>query len=347
MMTAHPDSKTKDNTTNPPAPEELRPQTDSRSSTAETTTGSPRLKLRSHHVTYRPSHKATFIGLSVVVAILAINAGVIAFVMRDQSSDTAKASQGEVTLSPAALDTLGVSRNPIGNAGTELVVGPNSRFNGTVTIGSDVSISGQLKLNSKFSASDASLTKLQAGDVSLEKLNVNGDGTMSSLTLRKDLTVAGSTRLQGPVTLAQLLTVNNNVNVAGNLAVGGILSARSFQASSLTSDTTLTIGGHVITRGPAPGVGPGTALGTNGTVSISGNDAAGTVAANIGTNAGDGIVAHVAFRQQYSTTPHVVVTAVGRGVGSVYINRSVGGFSIGVNGPLAPGGYAFDYIVMQ
>jgi hypothetical protein len=125
------------------------------------------------------------------------------------------------------------------------------------------------------------------------------------------------------------------------------LSARSFQASSLISDTTLTVGGHIVTRGLAPGVGPGSALGANGTVSISGNDASGTVAANIGTGGGGGILAQVAFRNQYGTMPHVVVTAIGAGVGSVYVNRSASGFSIGVNGALAPGGYAFDYIVMQ
>jgi hypothetical protein len=282
-----------------------------------------------------------------VVAILVINAGIITFVVRGQGDSDTNAVQGEVSISPGVLNTLGVSRNTVGSAGTELVVNPNSRFNGKVVIGSDMSIGGELKLNSKFSAADASLTKLQAGDTSLQQLNVNGDGTVSTLNLRKDLNVVGSTRLQGPVTVSQLLTVNNNLNVSGSLAVGGTLSARGFQASSLVSDTTLTIGGHVITRGNAPGVGPGNALGNNGTVSISGNDAAGTVAANIGTGAGAGIIANVAFRQQYSSTPHVVVTGVGAGIGSVYVNRTIGGFSIGVNGPIAPGGYAFDYIVMQ
>jgi len=131
------------------------------------------------------------------------------------------------------------------------------------------------------------------------------------------------------------------------LAVGGTLSARGFQASSLVSDTTLTIGGHVITRGVAPGVGPGPALGSNGTISISGNDASGTVAINIGVGGGNGIVAYVAFINQYSNIPHVVVTAVGHVTGSAYVNRDASGFSIGINGSLAPGGYAFDYMVMQ
>lgn len=345
-MASHP-SETKDKQAEPPAPEELHAQSDTSTSISHTPASVLKANTRPHHVTYRPSHKATFIGLGAVVAVLAINAGIITFVVKGQGEGAANALQSEVTISPGVLNTLGVSRNPVGDSGTELVVNPNARFNGAVVVGSDMSVAGELKLNSKFSASDASLAKLQAGDTSLSQLNVNGDATVSTLNLRKDLNVAGLTRLQGPVTVTQLLTVNNNLNVAGNLAVGGTLSARGFQASSLVSDTTLTIGGHVITRGNAPGVGPGNALGNNGTVSISGNDAAGTVAANIGTGASGGIIANVAFRQQYTTTPHVVVTAVGAGVGSVYVNRTIGGFSIGVNGPIAPGGYAFDYIVMQ
>jgi hypothetical protein len=348
-MTTRPSTEPNDKNTEPPTPETLQSQADRVPSVlhAAVTSSEAKTRPRLHRGAYRPSHKATFIGLSVVVAILAINVGVVMFVMKGQSKSSASVSQGEVTLSPAVLDTLGVSHSPVGSSGTELVVSPNSRFNGTLTVGSDVSIGGQLKLNSKFSASDANLAKLQAGDTQLDKVNINGDATVSNLNLRKDLTVLGLTRLQGPVTLSQLLTVNNNVNITGSLAVGGTLSARSFQASSLVSDTTLTIGGHVITRGSAPSVGPGSALGNNGTISISGNDAAGTVAANIGTGASSGIIAYVTFRQSYSATPHVVVTGVGSGNGSVYVNRSASGFSIGVSNSLSPGGYAFDYIVMQ
>lgn len=348
-MAEAPSSDSKDKTQDSPAPEALKPQSDNES--AVPTNGAVPAKAkairRPRHATYRPSHKATFIGLAVVVAILGLNAGAVFFIMKSQSPDEAQKNQTEVTLSSADLDKLGVSRNPVGNLGTELVVGPNSRFNGKLTVGSDVSIAGQLRLNSKFSATDASLARLEAGDTSLAQLNVNGDGTMTNLNARRDLSVAGATRLQGPVTISQLLTVNNNLNVAGSLAVGGTLSVRSFQASSLVSDTTLTIGGHIITRGGAPGLARGSALAATDTVSNSGNDAAGTVAVNIGTGSPrSGIVAHVTFRHQYSSTPHVVVTPVGGGVSDVYINRSANGFSIGV-GSISTGGHAFDYIVMQ
>ncbi|MGH7197054.1 MAG: hypothetical protein ACREGJ_04820 [Candidatus Saccharimonadales bacterium] len=343
-MAEAPSSEPKDKES--PAPEVLKPQVDEKTPAPETPVASIKSKIKSNvsaklrRGTYRPSHKATFIGLSVVVAILVINAGIFAFLMKSQGDANSQARKGEVTLSSETLDKLGVSRNPVGNPGTELVINPNSRFNGKVMAASDVNIAGELKLNNKLSAADASLAKLQAGDTSVQQLNVNGDGTLSSLSLRKDMNVAGVTRLQGSVTIGQLLTVNNNVNIAGSLSVGGTLTVRSFSISNLD------ISGRITTHGSAPGVSRGGAAGSNGTASISGNDAAGTVAVNTGTGAGNGILASVTFRSRYGTTPHVVITPVGIG-GNFYVNRSAIGFSIGVSGALGPGGYAFDYIVMQ
>jgi hypothetical protein len=341
-------SETKNKASNPPAPEVLKPQVDEAVPTGDVPTPAKKVNLGKHlRRTYRPSHKATFIGATVVVGILVVNAGILALVIRSQASADSAATKGDVTISSDALDKLGVSRNPIGSVGSELTVNPDARFNGKVTVAKDVEIAGELKLNSKFSASNASLTNLQAGKTAVQELNVNGDATASNLNLRKDLTVVGTTRLQGPVTMSQLLSVNNNMNVIGSLSVGGTLSVRTLHVSSLVSDTSLTIGGHIMTGGSAPGVGPGTALGSNGTVSISGNDTSGTVAANIGVGAGNGILAYVAFHQQYGTMPHVVVTPVGHGASGMYVTRTSGGFSIGVSGSLTPGGYAFDYIVMQ
>ncbi len=301
---------------------------------------------RPRRSTYRPSHKATFIGLSVVTGVLVLNGVVIAWLMNAQQSSAAEENRQSVTLTADTLEGLGVSRNAVGKLGTTLTVGPDSTFNGTVTMGSDLTVGGKLELRGQFSAGQANFGTLKAGETSLGQLNVNQDVTATTLNLRQDLNVAGSSTLQGPVTMSQLLTINNNLNVAGNVAVGGVLSARNFQANSLTSGSTLTIGGHIITRGNAPGVGRGGAVGNSGTVSISGNDASGTVAVNAGTGAGNGLLAQVAFRSQYGTMPHVVITPVGR-FAEVYVVRSIGGFSIYSAGSMAPGGYAFDYIVMQ
>lgn len=327
-----------------PKPEELKPA--SAGSTSSGTETVMKTGVKSRRVAYRPSRRATFIGLGIIIVILAIISVGLFFLLRSQGGLQSALFGDQVTISPDTLESLGVSRNQVSTQGAELVVGPNARFNGKVKLGGDVSIAGQLQLNNALSASSANLATLQAGNVTLGQFNASGDGTVGTLNARNDLNIAGVTRLQGPVNISQLLSVNNNLNVAGNVAIGGTLSVRTFQASSLTSDTTLTIGGHVITRGAAPSVGPGGGVGSNGTVSISGNDASGTVAVNTGTGAGNGVVAQVSFRQAYATTPHVVVTPVGAGI-KFYVNRNPSGFSIGVSEALPPGGFAFDYIVMQ
>jgi len=337
-----------------PAPEALNTKTDeSKSDNAESGSiareASPLRSKRSRRGSYRPSHRATFIGLAVVILILGVNAGIIAFFVHGQDKKIQSAT-GQVTISQAALNKIGVNQNPVGDAGIILTINPNAQFNGNVQIAGNTTIGGVLNLNKSLNVSSASITNLQAGNTQLQQLNVNGDGTLSNLNLRSGLVVTGTTRLQGPVILSNLLTVNGGENVSGSLAVGGTLSVTSFHASSLVSDYGLTFGGHVITQGSAPSVSAGgSCLGQNGTVSISGNDAAGTVSVNVGANpncGGDAIVAYVAFRSGYSNIPHVVVTAVGPGADNVYIDPSTGGFDIGVSS-IAPGGHEFDYIVEQ
>ncbi len=336
-------SSGKDKTTGAPAPEVLKPQSEESTPAAESKGSPQRTAVPSKRLrrgSYRPSHRATFIGLAVVIAILAINGGVIFWVLRSNGSASAQGNREEVTLSSDTLDKLGVSRNAVGDLGTELVVGPNSRFGGNVTIAGDTSVGGSLRLNSKFTASEASLAKLQAGDTAVNKLDVNGDITAQSVNVARDLAVMGTTRLQGAVTINQVLTVNNSVNVAGNLAIGGALSVRNFQVS------TLTVAGHLISTGAAPGVSPGGALGSSGTVSISGNDTAGTIGVNIGVGGSAGCLASVSFRQPFTVTPRVVVT--GSMPANIYLSgRTASGFTVCTAAALSPGGYFIDYIVVQ
>ena len=332
-----------------PAPEVLKVQSDDGSQAPQvaSTAIARRVIGKKRRATYRPSHKATFIGLAVVVGVLALNGGIIAYVLSGQQEKQADTNANAVTLSSETLDKLGVSRAVVGSSKEELSIGPNTKFSGTILVSGDTSIGGELTLNRKLSAQDATVTNLQAGATSLQSLGVNGDLTATNVNVRTDLAVVGASRLQGPVTIGQLLTVNNNASIIGNLSVGGTLTARTFQANNLISENSLTIGGHIITAGAAPNVGRGSATGTNGSVSISGNDASGTVAVNAGTSAGNGLLAQIAFRSPYPSIPHVVITPVGGSVGSFYITRTTGGFNIYVANAIAPGGYAFDYIVMQ
>jgi hypothetical protein len=290
--------------------------------------------------TYRPSHKSTFIGLAVVVLILAANAGGLYVVLKGQDKSNNLANKGQVTISPSVLDQLGVNRTTIGDAGVLLTIEPDTAFKGRVTIAGATGISGQVTLNGKLTGTNASFVQLQGGNTSLTKLVVNGDSTMGSLNLGKDLVVGGLTQLQG-------LAVKGNVTAAGNLTVSGSLAVNKFSARSLISFSTFTVEGHVITGGAAPGVGRGTALGSNGTVSISGDDAAGVVAINIGAGANSGGLASVAFANGYSNIPKVVITPVGIGASFYVYDVTDSGFSIGVMSGLPPGGYRVNYIVEQ
>ncbi len=326
-----------------PAPEVLKPAESSDTPLADSIKTEEPAKPATpmKRTAYRPSHKATFIGLTVVAVILIVNAVIITLVIRNgASAEDSQAAKG-VTISSSVLDGLGVSRNAVGNADTELTIGPNTQFGGKVVMSKDLNIGGQLMLNGKFNVGDAAIRNLQAGETAVEKLNVNADATVSSLNLRKDLKVAGTTTMQGALTVNQLTTVNNNMNIAGNLSVGGSLIVRNFQVGNLT------VAGHLISSGATPGVSGGGGIGPAGTVSISGNDTSGTVVVNTGVGAGGGLLASVSFREKYASTPHVVVTPVGRSLATLYINRTTAGFTISCDGALPAGSWAFDYIVAQ
>lgn len=348
-MPKEPDSQPQRTSDARPNPEALSVEDSGVATTAVDSTGAQKVRIgeRLRRVTYRPSHRATFIGLAVVAVIMAANIAAVAYFIRSGDEARADTAKDGVTLSTETLSSLGVNKNPVSNQGTELTIGPATKFNNKVIIGGDMSVAGQLQLNNKLMTSEASISKLDAGAVTMNQVTINGDTTGNGLSLRKDLVVAGTTKIQGAVTLNQMLSVNSNATVTGNLAIGGTLSARGFQASNLITDTSLIIGGHIITRGNAPGVSAGGAVGSNGTVSISGNDASGSVAVNTGVGAGGGVLATISFQHGYGVTPHVVVTPVGAAVPNMFINRTGDGFSINVSGALAPGGYMFDYVVVQ
>ena len=239
----------------PPAPEQLQVQTDGSSGLEKVVQNAAGNRRR----IYKPSHKGMFIGLSIVFIILALNAGVFWY-LANFTGSTKSLNTETVTLSTQSLNSLGVARNNVGNSGTELTIGPKTQFNSKVIMSNDLQVTGQLNLSNKFTAPEGSFQKLQAGDVSFNTLTLNNDITANTFNARKDINVIGASRLQGPVTMGQLLTVNNNVNIAGSLSIGGTLQTRGFQADSLTSGSTLTIGWHIISRGTSPTIGSGSAV---------------------------------------------------------------------------------------
>ena len=327
-----------------PEPEVLKPRTVDVGVAADAsaaTPTNPATPKKPRHRSHLPSHKATFIGLAVVILILAINVLILGFIIRKQDKEKDLFNKGQVSISTEDLNRLGINRTIIGDSGVELVVAPDAQFKGKVTISGDTTVSSPVVVNSKLTGAEASITQLQAGNTAIEELNVNGKSSLSDLVLRKGLVVTGLTHLQGQATFSQAVAVNNSLSVTGNVVVGGQLSVSTFSVQNIV------IRSHIVTSGSTPSVSKGSAVGSNGTVTISGNDTAGIVSVNVGAGASGGILANVSFKTQYSATPKVVFSPVGTG-GSFYLT-SIGtdGFSIAVTSGLSPGGYKFNYIVVQ
>jgi len=336
-------SQTQNQQPGQPEAETLQPRTadgTSSSSSLPPANAEKKLKVPGKH-SFRPSHRATLIGLAAVVLIMAINAVVLGFVLRNQAKNEDIFNKGQVSINTDDLNKLGINRSIIGDSGVESNVAPDAKFKGTVAVAGDTTISGNLFLNGKFRGPNATISQLQAGKTVFNDLNVNGNGTITTLNLRKDLVVTGQSTFQGVVDMNNLLTVSNNVNIKGNISIGGSLNVNTFSVRNLR------VSGHLSSSGSSPFSGAGGGVGSNGTVSVSGNDTTGTISVNIGVGGGNGTLVNIAFRTQYRSTPQVVFSPVGEG-GSFYVtNQTIGGFSIGHNGALSPGGYRFNYIVME
>lgn len=290
-----------------------------------------------------PGRRIAIIGIGTVVFLLLIGGGVVALLLKKPATSTHRGVT-EISLDKSQLDQLGVNRSNVGGSSEALIVSPNALFNGTLTANKDI------KLNGKLLGGEASLGNLQAGNTSVTQFNVSGTTTLGSTIIRNDLAVVGPVRLQNNVTIDKLLSLGNGLNVSGDLTIGGTLTTNGFSARSLTSTSSLTVGGHLLTTGTAPGVSAGGGVGNGGTVSISGNDTAGTVAINTGQGPTANVLASISFRTPFSNVPHVTITPVGAPTGllSFYINRSATGFSIGSSSTPIPGtGYVFDYQVIQ
>jgi hypothetical protein len=196
------------------------------------------------------------------------------------------------------------------------------------------------------------------GDTTLSNVKITGSltypGQSASTGSSQNLTVAGTSLLQGDVTAKGKLTVGSSLNVGGSGSFGGNLSATSLSVKSASlGNATIT---RLITAGLAPTIAGATALG-GGSVAISGNDTAGTITVTTGAGAtAQGDLATVTFRSAYGSTPHVSLTPTGIGTalalsgGMLYASRSTAHFTVGATHMqigVAGVSYTFDYFVSQ
>ncbi len=256
-----------------------------------------------------------------------------------------------------AIDLQGVGENILNglnniaggsNAKQTLNISANTNFKNTATVEKTLTTKDTIEAQKDINA--------------FANLNVAGAANLNSLTLRQNFQVAGTASLQGNVeargqlAVRGVLTVSSGANIAGNLSAtggisaGGPISTPQLVAGRVNYTESLTLSGHLITGGNTPTSQTDIAAGVGGSVTVSGNDTAGTVVITTGTGAPAGVLCKINFRRSFATVPKVLLTPVGRmGAKLEYsVARAAGFFTIETNNAPEPSKqYAYDYFVVE
>jgi cytoskeletal protein CcmA (bactofilin family) len=226
----------------------------------------------------------------------------------------------------------------------------------------------------KLSNSDATV-----GDTG-QTLTIQGNAIVSGqMLVQKDLNVAGTIKVGGPITFADLTVSNttnlnttqvntlqvaqgatfqgaatfqNGINVAGGASFTGAVTAGQITVTKLTlsGNATLEVPNHIAFTGASPGRQSVdlAALGAGGSASINGSDTTGTINMHTGSGTAASCYITLTFNRPYTATPHVLITPVGAAAGGMqyYVNRTTTTFSICSNtAPAANQSFAFDYFI--
>jgi cytoskeletal protein CcmA (bactofilin family) len=228
-------------------------------------------------------------------------------------------------LTSDTLKQLSNSDATVGDTGQTLTVQGNAVFSGQVLVRSDLNVAGTIKLG---------------GPLSVPQLMVSGTTSLAA-TQVNSLQVANGTTLQG------IVTVQNDLNVAGAASFSGAVTAGQITVTKLilSGNAQLQVPNHIAFPGASPGRSINqTTLGAGGTASINGSDTTGTVNINSGNNPAAGCFISVTFAKAFTANPHVVLTPVGSAAGltQYYVTHSTTGFSVCTNNA-APANQAFGY----
>lgn len=265
-----------------------------------------------------------FIAIFLIAVII-----VVTISISSRNSDPSNILFEGQELDQETLDEILTNESNIGSVDQTLTVAANAIFNGKVLVKDSLDVAGAINVG---------------GALSLPGITVSGQSNFEDVNVSNNLAILGSLSIQ------QSLTVQAGADITGDVAVGGTLSAGAISSDNIqfTGDAVFTR--HIDTGGGLPAISSGTAVGGGGTVSISGNDIAGTITINTGGGPPAGIFANVSFVNAYNSTPNVQITPIGSSTAalSYYATRTTNGFSIGtINAPSASTTYIFDYFITE
>ncbi len=206
----------------------------------------------------------------------------------------------------------------------------------------------------KVLVNGGSSDNLQQITISPKVLFLNDVTVQGNVGLKGKLDVQGATTFHSQVTVNSPLSVTGAANFGGNISVSGTITTGGLNVGSLTVanvtiGNNLTVGGHIVPGGAKPKAVPSVAAG-GGSVTISGNDTAGTITINVGGGPITGELAIISFKTAFGTTPKVQLTPINSSAAQLqyYATRSGDFFTIATaSTPVAGTSYTFDYLVTQ
>lgn len=264
----------------------------------------------------------------ILLLVITVIVFVVAYIQSQQEPDSPATALQD--LSSEDLQEIANGNANIGDPRYILNIQSDAIFAGSALVKGDLNVAGSIQLGQALSVPNITV----AGTANLATAQVN------------NLTVSGTTALQGRLAIQDELTVGRS------LSVGGGLTAPQITTGTLTlgGNGSLNLNNHLNAGGQTPSRSQGPAVGSGGSSSISGSDLAGTLNVNTGSGTSAGCFATITFVQRYSSTPHVIISPVGATAGSIeyYVDRSATNFSI-CTASAAPGGrsFAFDYFVVN
>jgi hypothetical protein len=218
----------------------------------------------------------------------------------------------------------------LGDPDQTLGIESNAVFSNQVLVRGNLDVAGEIRVGSS----------LELPGISVAGNSVFEDVQASSMQ------IVGNTNLQGRLTIQDSLAVAQNSNFAG------ILSASSITAQNVEVSSTLRINRPIVTAGGRITSQNGEAVGSGGTTSVSGNDSAGRININVGSNPPpSGCLARAFFSGSFSSNPKVVITPIGAAAAGLnyYVNINQSGFSVcatNIN-TVANRSFSFSYIAID
>jgi cytoskeletal protein CcmA (bactofilin family) len=266
--------------------------------------------------------------LLLFIFILVLAAGIIFIGIQRNKKAENPSTINTQTLTADELKTLTESEQKVGDPKSTLSIESNAIFSGKVLVRDSLDVAGTIKVG---------------GSLSLPGISVSGESTFDQIKAN-NLNITGNTSIQGQ------LSIQKGITSSAGASFGGPISAPQLTVQSLQLSGDLTIIRHIDAGGGTPGKVDGTALGSGGTVSVSGSDTAGTITINTGGGPGAGCFVTINFTQKFSGTPHVVISPVGSSAASLnyYVNRNSSNFSVcTLNAPGGGQSFSFDFVAID